>query len=826
MADESQSWVQLASTMFEPAPQSIADTLLAKVFGNWVLGDAATRGADFGPTIYGNFIGLDEVTLISTLLGFSGILAAAFGLIIASYTFLMQMVKNSWQGSFSADGINSIFWPARAIAAFALIVPVVTIGDVDSGRTTQIATAQVFMMELARRGSAFGDTVSEAYVTNSFSYPMSNSRPPDTPEAVFNMLEVAICTVTAAAKEGSEKASFRQILNARTSTGVSTSHIVSSDSSVISKLRSDQGAAPKTFATHATYREAISAAFKTPNVTEITFSKNGMCGRINFRGNDSSRSNAKRQSNPNDVLRTVQDRVSRSYIPAYEQLAINVFTTVSNITDSGRAEEIIEIAAREDASASPEAKWVYDVVERFNTDLYTLVAAAVDESKQDLGGSLFEPIKRQGWAALGALYNVIPRVSNISLSNISDAHGLIEATASQFPCNEGWLLDDCEAREQIISLTSALTSLAKRYRASYNDINKPQISVLDFCTIDQCSINAVEASIARTFAHAILNGLVYGGEFMRTSKWRSSTGELNAGASPGDAGESLGDRDQKATQDPHPAITLSSIGASLNYLGAAMLGAQIYVSGLVNMAEAAGDTPGVGSFIGMGLAFIIAAANYLAALFLTLSNLFLSTGFVLSYVLPMIPFFIFSMQVIGWLATIGEAMFAVCFAVALLTNSDGDGAINTGFLKALSLTAAVFLKPFFIVIGVALSSAVAAPAFAFFSEQYWLAWDLENAIGNGLSSIVFQMSAQLILFVVVSGFLLKFIYSIQHIVPDSMNNWISGGIVNPFGVAGVADGLQGTVVGSASKVSDNAAASATAMGKNNAERKQGQQPTK
>jgi conjugal transfer/type IV secretion protein DotA/TraY len=196
-----------------------------------------------------------------------------------------------------------------------------------------------------------------------------------------------------------------------------------------------------------------------------------------------------------------------------------------------------------------------------------------------------------------------------------------------------------------------------------------------------------------------------------------------------------------------------------------------------------------------------------------MSQTLLISGFFLSYVLPMIPFMIFGMQVIGWLATTAEGMFAVCFAVSLLTNSDGDGAINTGFLKALSLTAAIFLKPFFIVVGVALANAIAAPAFAFYNEQFWLAWDMDNAIGGNVSNVLFEMSAQLILYIVGAAILVKFVYSIQHIVPDSMNNWISGGIVNPFGVQGVADNVQADLKTNAGSMTSAGVGAASAVAK-------------
>ncbi|GBO88702.1 hypothetical protein MSSD14B_23700 [Marinobacter salsuginis] len=225
--------------------------------------------------------------------------------------------------------------------------------------------------------------------------------------------------------------------------------------------------------------------------------------------------------------------------------------------------------------------------------------------------------------------------------------------------------------------------------------------------------------------------------------------------------------------------------------------------------------PLIGGLGGAATALLGLLAGFLE----TLSLAMITTGFYLTFVLPMIPFLIFAMQVVGWLATTIEGMFAVTFAVSLLTNSDGDGAINTGFLKALSLTAAIFLKPFFIVIGVAVANAVAGPVFAFFNTQFWRAWDVDNALSGSGSSIIFEISAQLLVYVIAVTILVRFIYSIQYIIPDSMNNWISGGIVNPFGVPDAANEVQGSVKGQVSAVTGAAIPAAAKASQAASERK-------
>lgn len=828
MEDE-QSWLDVAGTMFTPAPQSIADTLLAKVFGNWIFGDTASRGIAEGPTIYNNFLGLDEVTLISTILGYSGILAAAFGLIISSYTFLMQMIKNSWNGSFASDGVNSIFWPLRSVAAFALIIPVVTIGNTDTGRTTQIATAQVFMMDIARAGSAFADTVSGVYVTNAFSFPVSNHRPPDTPRAVFEMLKIASCTVVGAHTEGKAYPEFAQIATTRTLEGDVVTYIAADrvESAVFNVWRSTFAGTRKAVTAVGNIEAALTRAFSTENLESIAFGNNGACGKIDFKSSKTaSRSNANRtEERPSAILAELQDRVSSTYWPLYRDLAVVIFQRIDSAYKTDAIDKIINDAPRMDAAESREAQFYYRQIELFNINLYTAIQGELNALQGRLGGSMFKPIIDGGWAALGAVYSVIPRISNIAVNNMSDAHGQIQATPSSFPCTEGAFFgvfgEDCAARDLSIGYIDAAINLTKKYRTTYANVNRPQVSVLDYCTIDQCSLRSIKSGTAKSISTTLLSVLAEAGQWGNTTRSNESSGFTNAEIQNQDGSE-LGSRGQENAQDANPVATLSAIGSSMTFIGAVLQASVLTIGTVGNAVDVMSNAGGVsGTLAGVLLSPLMTALELGAGFLVSMSQVLLVSGFFLSYVLPMLPFMIFSMQVIGWLATTAEGMFAVTFAVALLTNSDGDGAINTGFLKALSLTAAIFLKPFFIVVGVALAQAIAAPAFSFFNDQYWLAWDMDAALGGNVSNVLFEMSAQLILYIVGASILVKFIYSIQHIVPDSMNNWISGGIVNPFGVQGVADGIQGDLKGNVSSVTQSAAGAVSASAKKQAEARQG-----
>jgi len=833
---EDENWIDTATSMFEPAPQSVAETLLAKVFGNWVLDEDSSRGLEEGPLIYGNFVGLDEVTLLSTLLGYSGILAAAFGLIITSYTFLMQMVKNSWNGTFSADGINSIFWPARTVAALALILPIVTIGSGE--RTTSIATSQLLMMDIAKAGSGFADSVTASYVTNAFAFPINNARPPEQADAVFEMLEIASCALFGAAFEGDAQAPHAQVINAETYNGNVTSYlpgkfIEQDDFNAYRAFVTENGNDKKTLVSAGTVSAAIDSAFNTSNLRRITFGNNGQCGEIRFEGereiqetanNGSAGLFGESSSNSggavtNDSMRSVmtfaQTRIANAYRPALKTLTKSVFVFVDQTIDSERYTAITEDLDAIDAATSTEAKVFYRMIINFNQDLYTRVSDQLALISERLGGTMFQPVIDGGWAALGSMYSVIPRISSIAISNTSTAHSRVSASNQEFKCatSQADILDKvvtwvtgCEARENMLAYSEGVINLTKQYRASYADSNRPQIGVLDYCTADECNVRAAQSSAAMGLSRSLLNVAQGVGGTLTTGD-TDQTGANNTAVDNQDANSSLGDRDWRNTRDPNPISTLSSLGASMTTTGVVFQLSAFKLSGVVEAGNNAanGISPGkIKAAAGFLWGFIANAIASLGEFLNTLSYLLIASGFYLTYILPMIPFIIFVMQVVGWLATTIEGMFASTFAIALLTNSDGDGAINTGFLKAISLTAAIFLKPFFIVIGVAVSHAIAAPAFGFFNDQFWQAWEIDNALSGEGSNIVFEVSAQLMLYLIASTLLVKFIYSVQHIIPDSMNNWVAGGIVNPFGVGDSGDKVEGAVTGGTQSVSKSA----------------------
>src|SRR5690554_5142008 len=193
MPTDSNNWYEQLTSVFQPAPNSLADTLLAKVFGNWIFSpeEITQRHLQGGFTTWENWTGMADVTAISTILGYSGIFAAGLALLLASYAFVMTLVKGAWLGEFANRDMSSIWWPIRSIMAFSLIMPLVPIGA-----NATVGVSQVWLVDLARKGSAGADTVAVAYLDATISNPITNMAPPSWDMAPAELTQMAICALT------------------------------------------------------------------------------------------------------------------------------------------------------------------------------------------------------------------------------------------------------------------------------------------------------------------------------------------------------------------------------------------------------------------------------------------------------------------------------------------------------------------------------------------------------------------------------------------------------------------------------------------------------
>ena len=148
-------------------------------------------------------------------------------------------------------------------------------------------------------------------------------------------------------------------------------------------------------------------------------------------------------------------------------------------------------------------------------------------------------------------------------------------------------------------------------------------------------------------------------------------------------------------------------------------------------------------------------------------------GYFLGIWLPMIPFYIFALGVVGWLVFVVEMMAAgVLWMAAHTTPAREDSFIGSqtqGYLLLMS----GFFRPALMVLGLVASMAMLNPAVTYVNSAFLLSFrSLQADSTNGLVQIAgFLMVYGFIIF---SVFMLCF--SLPQTLPDRILKWIGGGV--------------------------------------------------
>ncbi len=252
---------------------------------------------------------------------------------------------------------------------------------------------------------------------------------------------------------------------------------------------------------------------------------------------------------------------------------------------------------------------------------------------------------------------------------------------------------------------------------------------------------------------------------------------------------------------------IDAFSSALSQNGDPVLAAQSFGNTVIDAAEAAiagsvgtmAMAGGVGgSWIAQATAktgfdfakAIQIASTYLAPFLLVLSLALLGFGALLAYILPALPFVVWTLGVIAWLVLILEALVAVPIWGILHASPEGEGflpgTVRNGYLLLLDL----FARPALMVIGFFAGFAV-LEALALMIDQGFSVMVAGITAGN-LTGIVGFVS----LLGVLAGLLTTVAWKAFHLVvwfPDHVLRWI-GSSGSPMGTEGESRTIHGTVV--------------------------------
>lgn len=175
------------------------------------------------------------------------------------------------------------------------------------------------------------------------------------------------------------------------------------------------------------------------------------------------------------------------------------------------------------------------------------------------------------------------------------------------------------------------------------------------------------------------------------------------------------------------------------------------------------------------LKFILTMAQELWSMISPGVHVILYGGYFLGMWIPMIPFYVFALGVIGWLVQVIEAMAAgALWMVMHLTPAREDSFIGSqqqGYLLLMSL----FARPPLMVLGMVASMAILVPAIRFVNAGYMLSFRIIQA--DSVTGLLSLGGFALIYCVIVFGvFMLTF--SLPQTLPDRILRWIGAGIAD------------------------------------------------
>lgn len=360
-----------------------------------------------------------------------------------------------------------------------------------------------------------------------------------------------------------------------------------------------------------------------------------------------------------------------------------------------------------------------------NTIASKLQSSTDNESLNSLTKSISDSIKTNGWAGLGAWYQTFAVANNqLGTAAAAKASAFKSSVSSEPPASEIYDSALMAYKTQQSTITNANTSTA-------NSIyNAPD-------TTDSVISN------------------IFGNSFSNFS--------------------SILNRETTTNNQVNPLITMKNTGDHIIDIADSAVGFQI------GAAVAQGLS---GSFIGKALNFFTGGPKMLKNVLSVLGTYItiivialMSMGILLSIYLPLSPFIIFFSAFINWLVIVGEAVIAApLWAMAhIISGGEGMGQKTThGYIFLLNL----FCRPILMVLGFFLGSSIMEAGGTILNEL--LPTAIANAQYDSFSGIA-SFIGWFFVYTTISLTLINSSFSLVHIVPDQVINWIGGSVAPTLG---------------------------------------------
>lgn len=696
---------------FSPAPNDGAIQLLRAVFGSAIDSIVGTRiaGAAIAPTMLGEAFRFFN----------SGVLF--FGTILLVWVTLMGVANTANDGEAFGRKWSTLYTPLRTLVSASTMIPtgsgyagiqiiILTIVCSSIGFASNLWTAVVKY--------AVGDDVTVQSISSVTNDPRFES-------VAIGALKMQVCAnaVTQSVNAMGLGQPVKLTLHVeRDAPSTSTSLWPGSSKPFLGKTL--------------TYRTRM--FFQDPNWP----SSADICGRITFA--DTFDSPATTSVAASDVARSMQQAI----VVVRQKHIENLFR--SGLPVALAADQIAAAAdSRQPTTLGP---MVRDALDNARSGLANDVIGEISKQVKAQNSDVLERLSEKGWIYAGSLYLELARIKD-AVRNATTMHAEYVEGAGGL---KGVLTGDFERAASSIFDTHMVilsASLKKAQALPIADrLATPRLPALatnigesDFADGGN-GIKTMITSWSNGLSMSLLSGLVHHMSDPTTNPvfkvknvgdWLSS-GAMAAMASQAALGASLeGLKDGAAAQSNQQVLGIP-MGILAGY------------------ASAAGALLGkVWEYLSPAMTAILYAGHYLG-----------------SWV-PLIPFFVFSLGVVGWVIFVGEMLVASMLWMAAHITPSTDGSFIGSQTQGYLLIASGFFRPALMVLGLIFSLVVLGPLVEYINSGFILAVRATQADAvTGLFSLASFTLCYC--FLISSAFML--VFSLPQTFPDRILRWVGAGI--------------------------------------------------
>jgi defect in organelle trafficking protein DotA len=228
-------------------------------------------------------------------------------------------------------------------------------------------------------------------------------------------------------------------------------------------------------------------------------------------------------------------------------------------------------------------------------------------------------------------------------------------------------------------------------------------------------------------------------------------------------------------KDMDPIVALTSVGNGL-----VSMVEQVWISLLAAMTGlgiagiAAGFASGFWT-VGAAVNGMLAITNLLI-LIVPMLTVWMAVNFVLgsilSYYLPLIPFFLFAFGSITWFAVVLEAILAAPLVALGITHPEGHDFLGKAE-QSIMLLASVFLRPMLMVFGFIFGIVLSYVALSVFNRGFSIAVQFLNDYNGDIFAIVYQ-TAMMAIYTAAVLAIINRSFAMIYEVPNKVLRWIGG----------------------------------------------------